>query len=342
MGRRGTEPELALLDTVAFDARRRRGFVCLDGRGGGLRSKFLTPKIGLIGCGRWGRLILRDLLSCGAEVHVVTPSTRSQEDALARGARSAAADRSTLDAMDGFVIAAPTVLHAAIIEELLPEGRPIFVEKPMTADLASARRIAAAANGKLFVMDKWRYHPAIEAMRREIAEGRVGEVLGIRTTRWAWGNPHPDVSGLWILAPHDLAIVFHLLGRIPEVRSVSAVCAKQPELGVTAHLGSGSDPSITIDIGIASPEYRRRCLVIGTQATLELRDGYDERIFVRDGAPGSPDAAERTIDAGGAMPLLTELQRFLGFLNGGPAPMSSAEEGLLIVERIAAIEAALV
>ena len=29
------------------------------------------PHIGLVGCGRWGRLILRDLLSLGASVSVI-------------------------------------------------------------------------------------------------------------------------------------------------------------------------------------------------------------------------------------------------------------------------------
>jgi hypothetical protein len=41
------------------------------------------------------------------------------------------------------------------------------------------------------------------------------------------------------------------------------------------------------------------------------------------------------------MPLLAELACFLAFLSGGPPPMSAAREGLLIVERIAAIEAAI-
>ena len=163
----------------------------------------------------------------------------------------------------------------------------------MTTDVLSARRLAAAAADRLFVMDKWRYHPAVEAMRTDIVAGCVGEVLAIRTTRWGWGNPHRDVSALWMLAPHDLAIVLHLIGSIPPVWSAFAVSAQQPDIGAVALLKPARGPSVTLDIGIASPEYRRRCLVIGTRANLELRDSYDERIFVRDGAPGVADASER-------------------------------------------------
>jgi len=299
------------------------------------------PRIGLIGCGRWGRLILRDLLACGAEVHVVTLSEASQSGARPAGAASAGGDLASLDGMDGFIVATPTVSHAEIIERLLPTGRPIFVEKPMTADLASARRLTAAAGDRLFVMDKWRYHPGIEAMRCEIAAGRAGEVLAIQSLRLGCSNPHSDVGTLWILAPHDLAIALHLLGALPQLRAVQPLTARHPDLGFTAFLAEEGLPSVELTIGIACPEHRRKCLVVGSRATLELRDGYDSEIFVRDGAPGAPDATARSFGVGSHMPLLAEIERFLGYIAGGPAPLSSAADGLLVVERVAAIEAAL-
>jgi len=301
----------------------------------------MMPSIGLVGCGRWGRLILRDLIACGAEVHVVARSEASQSNARAGGAASVVGDLAALHATDGFVVANPTVSHAATIERLLPTGRPIFVEKPMTADLASARRLARAAGDRLFVMDKWRYHPAIEAMRAEIASGRVGEVLAIQTVRMGWGNPHDDVSALWILAPHDLAIVLHLVGSLPRLRAVQPLTARNPSLGLTAFLAEDGLPSVEMTIGIASPDHRRRCLVVAGRATMDLRDGYDRQIFIRDGEPGAPDAGARSLDVGDRMPLLAEIERFLGYLAGGPAPLSSAADGLLVVERLSEIQAAL-
>jgi predicted dehydrogenase len=301
----------------------------------------MAVRIGLVGCGRWGRLILRDLMQCGAQVHVAARSEASRAAALSNGASTAVGDLYELGAMDGYIVATPTISHAEVIERLLPRDGPIFVEKPMTADVASARRLTAAAGDRLFVMDKWRYHPGIEAMRAEIAAGRAGEVLAIQTVRLGWGNPHADVGALWILAPHDLSIVLHLAGALPRLQAVRALTARAPDLGLTAHLGGPGMPSVEMTIGIASPEHRRRCVVVGSRATLELRDGYDDRIFVRDGAPGSPDATQRVIDVGKRMPLLAELESFLGYIRGGPAPMSSAAEGLAIVERLGEIEAAL-
>ncbi len=300
----------------------------------------MSLRIGLIGCGAWGRHILRDLKVCGATVHVVAKSDASRRNAMENRADSILATLADMPAVDGYVVAAPSSLHAEIIETLLPTGRPIFTEKPMTTDIASARRIVAAAGERVFVMHKWRYHPGIERMRREIAAGNVGTVRGIHIQRWGWGNPHGDVNAIWVLMPHDLSIILHWLGRIPPLRDARPTLSGAAGTGVLVQLGGGAEGPVTIDLSIAAPEHRRTFTIFGSKASLELRDSYDTAIRLRRGAPGDPTAVAGTIEIGGDMPLLLELQAFLAHLQGGPPPLSSAAEGLLVVERTAEIDAA--
>ncbi|WP_119304926.1 Gfo/Idh/MocA family protein [Dongia deserti] len=297
-------------------------------------------RIGLIGCGAWGRHILRDLKACGAIVHVVAPSETSRRIASEHRADSIVDRLAALPPVDGYVVAVPTSLHAEIIDALLPSGRPIFTEKPMTSDLVSARRIANAAGDRVFVMHKWRYHPGIERMRQEIADGAVGEVLGIHIQRWGWGCPHADVNAIWILMPHDLSIVLHWLGAIPPLRFVRPTLQRAIDTGLVVQLGETGGPPITIDMSIAAPEHRRTFTIVGSRASLELRDSYDTAIRVRRGAPADAHAKAETIEIAQDMPLLLEIKAFLAHLNGGPPPMSSAHEGARIVERTAEIEAA--
>lgn len=302
----------------------------------------MTIRIGLIGCGRWGKLILRDLIASGAEVHVTCLQDDTVADALARGACTASQSLATSAAMDGYVVATPTITHADVITSLLPTGRPIFVEKPMTADLASARRIVAAAGDRLFVMDKWRYHPAIEAMRQEIAHGRIGTPLAVRFARWQWAQPHLDVSPLWILVPHDLSITQHLIGDLPTLTHARLAVAARPDLGATLLFGTGDQPRITMEYGIASPDHRRHCLVIGSQATMELRGGYETDVHIRRGPPADPSATEQVLAVGNAMPLLKEIECFLAFVRGtGPAPLSPTTDALRVVEALTEIDARL-
>lgn len=299
----------------------------------------MTVSIGLVGCGAWGRHILRDLKSCGAAVHVVAPSEGSRRNAVEQGADAIVGSLSDLPAVDGYVIAAPSSLHAEIIEALLPTGRPIYTEKPLTVDVASAARIAERAGERVFVMQKWRYHAGIERMRQEIACGAVGDVRAIHIQRWGWGRPHSDTTAIWTLVPHDLSIVLHWLVDIPPVRSVRLTVPGAVDLGLIAELGDARLP-ITIDISTVAPAYRRTFTLVGSKATLSLGDSYDAVIHARRGAPGALDAAADTIAIGKDMPLLLELQAFLAHLQGGPPPMTSAREGLLIVRRTAEIEAA--
>lgn len=301
----------------------------------------MTLRIGLIGCGGWGRYILRDLKSCGVAAHVVAPSAASQRNAQEHGADVIVARLADLAPMDGYVVAAPSSRHAEIIENLLPTGRPIFTEKPMTTDLDSARRIARAGAERVFVMQKWRYHPGIERMRREVAAGTLGRLSGIQIQRWGWSNPHGDVNAIWVLMPHDLSIVLHWLGRIPPLAWVRRTVRAPADGGVILQLGGdGDDPLVTIDMSIVAPQHRRSFTIVGSAATLELSDSYDSKLRIRRGAPGGSGAIAESIEIGDEMPLLLQIRAFLAHLRGGPAPLTSAAEGALIVERTAEIDAA--
>ena len=179
-----------------------------------------SARVGLVGCGSWGRYILRDLLSLGCSVSVVARSPESR--ARAEGADTIAGSVAELPEVDGIAIATPTTTHATVIEQALERGVPVFVEKPLTNDPAAADRLAAAAGERLFVMDKWRYHPGVELLRDLARDGSLGAVRGLLTTRIGWGNPHDDVDAAWVLAPHDLSIALEILGELPEARAAVA------------------------------------------------------------------------------------------------------------------------
>ncbi|MGH2726888.1 MAG: Gfo/Idh/MocA family protein, partial [Actinomycetota bacterium] len=115
-----------------------------------------SPTVALVGCGHWGRHILRDLKILGCRVPVVARSSESVARAEEGQADAIVEGTAELPELDGVVVATPTATHAEVVEALLAFGVPIFVEKPLTSDPGSARRIAALAGDRVFVMDKWR------------------------------------------------------------------------------------------------------------------------------------------------------------------------------------------
>jgi predicted dehydrogenase len=269
------------------------------------------------------------------EVTVVARGDRSVAHAEKGGAHRVVRILDELPGVDGVVIATTTTTHAEITNSVLDRGVPIFVEKPLTSDLADAEHIAAAADDRVFVMDKWRYHPGVELMGALARSGEFGRVIGIRTRRLGWGNPHSDVDGLWILAPHDLSIVLEVLGHLPKARAAVAERVGATASGLTGMLGD--DPWAVLEVSTSNPVRQRRVTLHCEGGFVVLPDSYSDHLEIypqSDPADTTvPDAVVRGIST--ELPLLRELRAFIEHIRGGPPPRSSAREAVEIVRRIA-------
>ena len=291
--------------------------------------------VGLVGCGHWGRHILRDLLSLGCVVPVATKSEESRRNAFEGGASIIVDRLEELPELDAVVVATPSATHASVIEAVLQRGVPVYTEKPLACDPESASRLAQAAPERLFVMDKWRYHPGVEMLARIAREKELGPVLGLRTTRAQWGNPHSDVDITWILAPHDLSIALEILGKVPVPHCAVAETIGGEVTGLVGFLGD--DPWMVLEVSSRFPEYRREIRLHCRDGVAILNDGYTEHLSVLRAqcSPGFEATEPELRRISNELPLLRELRAFVEHLKGGPPPRSSAAEGALIVRTIA-------
>lgn len=291
----------------------------------------VQPRIGLVGIGPWGALILRDLLALGASVTAVA---RSGEN-LARCHAAAVPVVATVPALpadlDGYIVATPVSNHAEVIRTLLPRGRPIYTEKPLTDDLPAARALAEEAEGRLFVMDKWRYHHGILALAGIARSGELGPVESVRCVRVDGGMGRVGLPMIWRLLPHDLSIALEIMGHIPEPRFATLQYAGGDIVGMIAVLGDRGE--LGIDVSYAQASRRRRTTAVFAGGAAELPDAYADHILVWRRGAEAPE--RRSIPTG--MPLEAELAAFLAHLAGGPAPKSSATEAAMIVDRMAAL-----
>jgi predicted dehydrogenase len=279
----------------------------------------------LVGCGRWGRNILRDLATLGRPTIVVDPSPEARETA-AQLARATRADLAIGEPVAGVIVATPASDHAAGIERVAHFGAPIFVEKPLACRVEDAERALALAHDRLFVMDKWRYHPGVEALAALARGGELGPVRAIRTWRLDWGHAHADVDPVWTLLPHDLSIVREILGELPPAVDAIAERVSGRVWGIAARLGS--DPRCVLEVSARRPERRRRIEVAFEDAVAVLDGSRDTLVEIRS------DAGTRTIDVGDEPPLRRELAAFVNHLDGGPPPKSSGRDGAEAVRRI--------
>ena len=284
--------------------------------------------VGLVGCGRWGRHILRDLVTLGCEVPVVARSDASVARAREGGASAIVPTIDELPALDAAVVATTTSTHATAIEELLERNLPVFTEKPLTTDPDAAARLATAAPDTLFVMDKWRYHPGVREIAAIAREGRLGRVCGLTTARLGWGVAHDDVDPVWVLAPHDLSIALEVMGTVPRPRAAVADVSDGSVVGLSAHL-DGPEFWHAFEVSSRSPERSRRVELHCAKGVVVLAAAYDEHVSVYRNGTAEPEPEQ--IETPGELPLLAELRVFVAHLAGGPPPRSSAAEGAAIV-----------
>jgi predicted dehydrogenase len=293
----------------------------------------LSKVVGLVGCGLWGRNILRDLISLGCRVHVADPSAATRQAAVETGAENAVEDVERLGELDAYVVATPAATHAEVADYLLEFHKPVFVEKPFTVDSASAEVLASKGRNLLFVMHNWRYHPGIRMLGEIASSGELGPVTGLHSFRMNWTSPRKDVDTSWTMLPHDLSIALAIFGAIPEPVHACAEILDGNVVGVTVMLGG--NPWTVFTVSNRVPDKRRevRLHCLDGVATLPHGESRFLEIATPEGKDGlRSNIEQRPFEAKPA--LYEELKTFVAFLEGGPPPPTTASEGLAVVRKV--------
>jgi predicted dehydrogenase len=283
------------------------------------RSLRSMTTVGLVGCGDWGKNILRDLRSLGCRVLVASPSPESRERALSLGAQQVFAENSRLPACDGYVLATPIPALAREALALLPRGKPIFSEKTLCPTMVQADRLfAAGGEGQIFVMHKWEYHPGIQTLRAIADSGRLGTLEQVRCARQGWVTSTREGDVLTLLAIHDLTIVRHILGTLPD--PAFSLIRRENDLAVSLLAVLGQGPRAVLSIDARHPCQVRSVSLHGTTGSALLANAFADHILVRDSRGEEQIPFEQT------MPLYEELKEFVAYLQGGPEPRCGLDQ----------------
>lgn len=169
-------------------------------------------RIGLIGLGMMGRHHARLLQQIeGIEFVGAVDPTGDRHGALPSGMLLDGLDEMLAGGIDAAVVAVPTGNHEEVALQFAERGLPILIEKPLAADVASARRIEQAfADRDLLgcVGHVERFNPALQAMKGRLDRNELGHVFSIATIR-VGPFPHriQDVGVVKDLAAHDIDLV---------------------------------------------------------------------------------------------------------------------------------------
>jgi predicted dehydrogenase len=285
--------------------------------------------IGLIGCGAWGINILRDLRLLDCEVFVVDPSSAARLRASDKGAAEVHSRMEDLPACDGYVVAVPIPDLTKECARLLRHKKPIFSEKTLCLSMADFSLLKDAGGSEfIFAMHKWHYHPGIEALRLVAQSGRIGELEELRTTRHAWVDDFHGGDVFWTQSVHDLTIIKHILGFIPDEIKAIQVFRDEDGLPVSFTAELGGKPLVAMSVSGRHREKISGASLHGRQGSAWLHDALDDHITIRD-----TDGEER-VPIATTFPLYLELKEFVEYLGGGPAPRCGLQSVKEITEAI--------
>jgi predicted dehydrogenase len=119
---------------------------------------------------------------------------------------------------DVIAIVTPVFTHYELAKKALLNGKHVFVEKPFTHTAEQAEELIELAEKrrlKIMVGHTFLFTGAVRKMKELIDGGDLGDLLYFDSTRVNLGLFQHDVNVVWDLAPHDLAIMDHLIADKP-------------------------------------------------------------------------------------------------------------------------------
>jgi len=253
--------------------------------------------------------------------------------------------------LDAVVIATSVKTHYPMAKASLLAGKHTLIEKPMACSSAECADLIEIARKKglvLMVGHTFLYSPAVRKIKEIIDRGELGQIRYICARRLNLGLFQKDINVTWDLAPHDIAIILHILGEQP----VSLNCRG------TAHITRGiedvtamclhfrNERSAFIHSSWLDPRKVREMTTVGSQRMIVYDDvAQQEKIKVFDTRVERPPHYDTFAEFHYAYhygnmyvpylkqeePLKVECQHFLDCIRTGTPPLTNGERGLELV-----------
>ena len=190
-------------------------------------------RVGVIGYGYWGPVVARNFQGAdGCQLAAISDGSPAAADRARKAypgvlVTSDPCELIRSPQIDAIAVITPVWTHFQFAKAALEQGKHVFVEKPFTASTEEASQLidlAAARNLQIMVDHTFLFTGAVRKIRQLIDEGILGKLFYYDSSRVNLGLFQHDVNVIWDLAPHDLAIMNHLLDAEPESVSATGQC----------------------------------------------------------------------------------------------------------------------
>jgi predicted dehydrogenase len=327
--------------------------------------------VGIVGYGYWGPNLARNFQEASGTRVVAISDLRPERLAQVQDrfpeARMSTDFRELLadPNVDAVVIATPVSTHYSLALAALQAGKHVLVEKPLASSSKQARDLIDTAErlGRTLMVDHtFVYTGAVQKIKDLVDSGQLGRLYYYDSVRINLGLFQHDISVIWDLAVHDLAIMDYVLDRVPRAAAaigVAHIPGRPVNMGYLTCFFE-DDLIAHLHVNWLAPVKVRRTLISGDRQMIVYDDVepsekikvYDKGITVTNGLGNGIEPAHDLLvgyRAGDMMApqislteaLRVEAQHFVECIGTGRRPLTDGWSGLRVIQVLEAAERSL-
>ncbi|MFC1576154.1 Gfo/Idh/MocA family protein [Candidatus Omnitrophota bacterium] len=315
-------------------------------------------KIAIIGCGYWGKNLVRNFFELNALDTVCDSDSKKLKEIqksytsvkTTTNYKSILADRE----IKGVVISAPAVTHYKLAKECMLSGKDVFVEKPLSLTVPEGVNLTKLAKRKkriLMVGHLLEYHPGILKLKELVHKGALGKIYYIYSNRLNLGKIRREENILWSFAPHDISVMLLLLNEMPV--SISAHGGHYLHRNIAdvtvSTLGFKSGVKGHIFVSWLHPFKEQKLIVVGDKKMAVFDDVakenklrlYRHKIKLKGKVPVAINAPSESVDFSPSEPLKEECRHFLQCIKTRKKPKTDGDNGVRVLKVLLACQRSL-
>ncbi len=276
-------------------------------------------KTAIIGIGRWGKNVARELADQSELVAFVSHGSAENEAWATSSIPSA--QKLTLEEVcvskDIQVVAGatPIATHAEIVRALLAGGKHVLCEKPLAETAVTAFELATLAKEHSLILATgyvYLYHPTYQELKKNVVGQKISRVEFV----WKKHGTFKETIELNLLT-HHLALALDLMGK--------------PESGKILRCEAHETACDIIETKLTYPSCEVISLIdrVSQEKTHTMTVHADGKVYVWE---GTQLRDSRGLFSERDMPLAREVSAFLESVGGGPVPQTAGDFGAHVLE----------
>lgn len=306
----------------------------------------MKKNISVIGCGYWGKNLIRNFY----ELEALNSICDIDIDLAAKFSNEYNVPCKTFNdilndtSIEGVVIALPVQHHFKYASKALEKNKKVFVEKPLTANIDEAKKLIEIQknNSRIMVGHLLRYHPSFIKVNEILDSDVIGKPQFIYSNRKSLGiiRNFENVSSSF--AVHDIAMILSIFKKMPVSVYCNSISILQKDIEDISEISMffSDFEKATIGVSWISPYKEHKLTVMGKSGAIVFDDTKDKDKLKlnkynvdKDNNKILISKNEELIEFEDIEPLKAECMHFLDVVNNDDIkPLTNANEGLNVLK----------